>query len=162
MAPEDAPIPAPLVSAEQTVLPEWIDHNGHMNIAYYVVAFDLATDDAFGYFGLDDQYRAAHNCSTFTLELHVNYLREIMQGDVFRVHTTVLGVDAKRLHVFHEMFHAGTGELIATNENMFVHVDMENRRSAPFPDHTAAWLREIAAAHTSLPRHKNAGRAIGF
>ena len=24
-----------------TVLPEWIDHNGHMNVAYYVLAFDL-------------------------------------------------------------------------------------------------------------------------
>ncbi len=162
MDPEDTDIPAPLISTRRTVLPEWIDHNNHMNIAYYVVAFDLATDDAFSYFGLDDQYREETNCSTFTLELHVNYLREIMEGDAFTVHTTVLGVDAKRLHVFHEMLHADTGELVATNENMFVHVDMEKRRSAPFPDHIAARLRNIAAAHTSLPRHENTGRSIGF
>jgi len=162
MAPRDTDIPAPLVSVERTVLPEWIDHNGHMNIAYYVVAFDLATDDVFSYFGLDDQYRKETNFSTFTLELHVNYLREIMEGDMFLVHTTVLDVDAKRLHIFHGMFHADTRELVATNENMFVHVDMEKRRSTPFPDHTLARLRKIAAAHASLPRHQNTGRSIGF
>ncbi len=162
MTKENTDIPAPLVSVERTVLPEWIDHNGHMNIAYYVLAFDLATDDVFSYFGLDDQYREETNFSTFTLELHVNYLREVMEGDIFSVHTTVLGVDAKRLHIFHEMFHAGTGELVATNENMFVHVDMEKRRSTPFPDRTLARLREIVAAHASLPRHQNTGRSIGF
>lgn len=162
MTPRDNHIPAPLVSTERVVLPEWIDHNGHMNIAYYVVAFDLATDDAFDYFGLNDQYREEHNCSTFTLELHVNYLREVMEGDRFSVHITVLGVDAKRLHLFHEMFHAETGELVATNENMFVHVDMEQRRSTPFPEHIGCRLREIAAAHASLPRHENTGRSISF
>ncbi|NQV43377.1 MAG: thioesterase family protein [Rhodospirillales bacterium] len=162
MVTQDSPIPAPFVSEVRTVLPEWIDFNGHMNIAYYVVAFDLATDDAFNFFGIDDQHREKSNCSTFTLELHVNYLLEIMEGEPFLVHTTVLAVDAKRLHLFHEMFHAKTGELVATNEIMFVHVDMKKRRSTPFHDHILARLQEIAAVHASLPRPPNAGRSIGF
>ena len=162
MATKDSPIPAPFISETRTVLPEWIDFNGHMNIAYYVVAFDLATDDVFNFFGMDDRHREESNCSTFTLELHVNYLREIMEGESFLMHTTLLGVDAKRLHLFHEMFHAETGELVATNEIMFIHVDMNKRRSSPFPEHILAHLQEIAAVHASLPRHPNAGRSIGF
>lgn len=155
-------IPSPIISATRIVRPEWIDHNGHMNVAYYVLAFDLATDDAFDYFGIHHEYREEQGGSTFTLELHVNYLREIMEGDPFIVHSTLLGVDAKRLHLFHEMLHGETGEPVATNENMFVHVDMETRRSAPFPGHVLTHLKKIADAHATLPRHANAGRSIGF
>lgn len=162
MSEKDTDIPTPLISEIRTVLPEWIDFNGHMNIAYYVVAFDLATDDAFDFFGLTEQFRENSNSSTFTLELHVNYLLEIMEGESFSVHTTLLGADAKRLHLFHEMFHAETGELVATNENMFVHVNMEQRKSSPFPEDIANRLQKIAAAHASLPRHPNAGRSIGL
>ena len=155
-------IPAPLDQFRATVKPEWIDHNGHMNVAYYVLAFDYATDDAFRYFGIDDQYRDERGNSTFTLELHVNYHREIMEDEPFVVHSTLVGVDAKRLHLMHEMFHGETGELVATNENMFVHVDMEKRRSTTFPDDVLARLKHIADAHASLPRHSNTGRSIGF
>lgn len=162
MTEDNLDIPTPFISPERNVLPEWIDWNGHMNIAYYVVAFDLATDDVFNQLGIGDQYRQNSNFSTFTLELHVNYLREIVEGDPFSVQTIVLGVDAKRLHLFHSMYHGETGELVATNENMFVHVNMERRRSAPFPDHLLENLRAVAASHASLPRPDNAGRSIGF
>lgn len=166
MPSDDTKIPTPLVSAERTVRPEWIDLNGHMNVAYYVLAFDLATEDAFSHFGLTDHYRAEHKSSTFTLELHVNYLREILEGEAFVILTTILGVDTKRLHLFHAMHRAKpdgqAGEIVATNENMFVHVDMEKRASSPFPDFMLTRLRAAASAHASLPRHKNIGRNIGF
>ena len=67
----------PLSLYQGTVLPEWIDYNGHMNVAYYVLAFDHATDELFDYIGMDESYRAEQNCSMFTLELHVNYLAGI-------------------------------------------------------------------------------------
>ena len=160
MAKKDTP--APVLSKQRTVIQEWIDWNGHMNIAYYVVAFDLATGDAFEQFGIGNTYRETSNCSTFTLELHVNYLQEIMEGESFKIQTLVLGVDSKRLHLFHSMHHAKTGELIATNENMFVHVNMENRRSTPFPDPIQKHLRAIASEHAELSRPKTAGRSIGL
>lgn len=162
MAPKDTDIPTPFVAPVRTVKPEWIDWNGHMNIAYYVVAFDLATDDVFNFIGIGNGYRDESGFSTFTLELHVNYMREIMEGDPFTVHSAILGADAKRLHLFHTMYHGETGELVATNENMFVHVDMVKRRSAPFPDHIREHLSTIAEAHSGLPHPENAGRSIGF
>lgn len=162
MVPLDNEIPVPFVSQERKVLPEWIDWNGHMNIAYYVVAFDLATDDIFDYLGIGSQYRKESGHSTFTLELHVNYLQEVMEGEPFVVHSTVLGSDRKRLHLFHTMCHGKTGQVVATNENMFVHVNMTERRSAPYPQHILERLTAVAEAHKTLPRPENAGRSVGF
>ncbi len=158
----DADIPTPLESYRGQVLPEWIDFNGHMNVAYYVLAFDQATEAACDYFRLDETYRKTSQCSTFTLELHVNYHREILEGETFQVKSYLLGADAKRIHLFHEMYHAGSDELVATNENMMIHIDMQARRSTPFPAELRVWLETVAAAHAKIPRPANAGRSIGL
>lgn len=162
MCGSDTDYASPIVSYKGRVLPEWIDWNGHMNVAYYVVAFDLATDQLFDMLGIGKTYRKASNCSSFTLELHVNYLKEIKEDEEFQINSYILGVDAKRLHVFHEMTHAISGEQVATNENMFVHIDMEMRRSSPFPGDLLEKLQCIADSHGSLRRPTNAGRSIGF
>lgn len=162
MALSDTDIPAPLELHRDTVQPEWVDYNGHMNVAFYVLAFDHATDKALDYLGLDHAYRDRTNCSTFTLELHVNYLREVHEGDALSFKSYVLGVDHKRLHLFHEMYHETTGELSATNENMLIHIDMNVRRSAPYPDDIQAWMAKVAEAHAALPLPPQAGRAISM
>jgi acyl-CoA thioester hydrolase len=158
----DTEISSPIVSYRGRVLPEWIDWNGHMNVAYYVLAFDLATDNLFDELGIGKAYREHSGCSSFTLELHVNYLREIKQDEEFEVRSYILGVDTKRLHVFHDMIHAESGEQVATNENMLAHIDMGKRRSSPFPDHLREKMQAIADAHKTLERPANAGRSIGF
>ncbi len=153
---------SPIISYRGTVLPEWIDWNGHMNVAYYVMAFDLATDSLFDMLEIGSAYRKATDNSSFTMELHVNYLREIHEGEAFEISSYILGVDSKRLHIFHDMIHTETGEQVATNENMLVHIDMIKRRSSPYPDHLLEKLRGIAADHSRLKRPQNAGRSIGF
>ena len=95
---------------------EWIDYNGHMNLAYYVLAFDYATDAFLDYLGLTEEFRARRQASTFAAEIHVNYLRELHRGDNFRISTQLLGYDHKRIHYFHRLYHAGEGWLAATNE----------------------------------------------
>jgi len=155
-------IPSPFPSFQGTVLPEWIDWNGHMNIAYYVLAFDRGTDALFDFMGLNEQYRQQESCSVFTVELHVNYLREIKEGDAFKIVSHILGVDEKRVQVFHHMYHTPSSELVATNENMFVHIDMNTRRSSPFSETLRERIEIIAKAHASLPQPDNAGRGIGF
>src|SRR5271166_6219845 len=94
---------------EGVVLPEWIDANGHMNLAYYVVLFDQATDLLFDALGVGPAYRDATGNSTFTAETHTLYEREVRVGERVRVVPYLLGADAKRLHYFHEMFHAEDG-----------------------------------------------------
>src|SRR5665213_2371647 len=96
-----------LPQTEGSVLPEWIDANGHMNLAYYVVLFDLATDAIYDAIGVGQAYRDTTGGSTFTAETHTLYEREVRVGERVRITSHVLGVDAKRLHYFHEMFHAG-------------------------------------------------------
>ena len=99
-----------IVEHQDVVRPEWIDSNGHMNLAYYVVVFDLATDAMYRILGIGDDYRDATGNSCFTAETHTLYEREVRLGDRLLVKTSLLGADTKRLHYFHEMFHVESGE----------------------------------------------------
>jgi len=146
----------------ETVDPAWIDYNGHMNLAYYMLAFDHATDAFFDHIGLGIEYLKRNNCSTFTLEAHVTYERELMAGDPMRFETQLLDHDAKRLHYMHMMYHAEDGYLAATNELISLHVDMGKRRSAPMPAAVIERLERIAATHNQLPRPPQAGRVISL
>ena len=94
---------APLDVYRDVVRPEWIDHNGHMNVGYYLVVFDFATDEFFRWVGLDAAHRHAHAITTFCLEAHVTYHREVRSGDPLRFTTVLLGHDAKRIHYIHTM-----------------------------------------------------------
>ncbi|MBU2088956.1 MAG: thioesterase family protein, partial [Alphaproteobacteria bacterium] len=114
-----------------TVLPDWIDYNGHMNLAYYLVAFDQASDGFTDFIGLDRPYRAAHDSTIFVVEAHLTYARELVEAEAFRIETRVLGVDGRKLRLFQAMYRAGETEIAATNELMILHVDMRTRRSAP-------------------------------
>src|SRR5580700_8243441 len=96
----------PVIVHHDIVRPEWIDSNGHMNLAYYVVVFDLATDKLYAAMGIGDAYREATGNSCFTAETHTVYEREVHLGERLLVHTWLLGVDSKRLHYFHELFHS--------------------------------------------------------
>jgi acyl-CoA thioester hydrolase len=146
----------------ETVDLAWIDYNGHMNLAYYVLAFDHATDAFFDYIGLGEAYLENNECSTFTLEAHVTYDRELVAGDPMRFETQLLDHDAKRLHYMHMMYHAQEGYLASTNELISLHVDMVQRRSSPMPETVIERLDRIAAAHRALPRPHQAGRVISL
>jgi len=155
-------IDAPLRLYRTAVRPEWLDYNGHMNEAYYVLAFSHATDAFMDYAGQDAAYRARTNTSIYTLETHVMYLQEVSDGEEVRVETQLLGHDAKRYRLFHSMYRADGGELLATGEHMLLHVDMSGPKSAPFPPEIAERLAAIEAAHAGLPIPDQAGRAIAL
>ncbi len=121
---------APFDRYRATVLPEWIDENGHLNVGYYVVVFDYATDEFLDYIGLTRDYKDAHGVTTFTLEAHVTYQRELREGDPLRFTTQLLGFDAKGIHYTHEMRHADEGFLASTNELISIHVSQEAPRGA--------------------------------
>lgn len=149
-----------IVEHEDVVRPEWIDSNGHMNLAYYVVVFDLATDKLYKVLGIGDAYREATGNSCFTAETHTVYEREVRLGDRLHVHTWLLGADAKRLHYFHELFHSDSGERSAVQELMALHIDMRIRRVAPFPDEQRVALRDAVARYAPAQLPKGLGRRI--
>ena len=150
----------PVTRYEAIVRPEWIDSNGHMNLAYYVVVFDLATDAFYNALNLGDAYRAASGNSCFTAETHTLYEREVHLGDKVTVRTWLLGADSKRLHYFHEMFHVESGERSAAQELMALHIDMGIRRVAPFPAEQYGALRRAVEEFAPAVLPKGAGRKI--
>lgn len=151
-----------LCSDVKQVRDAWIDFNGHMNVGYYVVAFDEVSVEVLARLGLDETYRQTRQASTFALETHATYERELPPGAPYIVKTQLLDADHKRLHLFHEMFHAEEGWLAATNEVITMHIDMTQRRSAPFPPDVQEKIDALKAAHAGLPWPARQGRVIGI
>jgi len=141
--------PAPLRLHETTVAPEWVDYNDHLSEWAYLLVFGDAADAFFRYVGVDEAYRAAGH-SLYTAETHLHHLREARLGERLLLTLQLLGTDAKRLHIVHEMFNTG-GDRLAVGEQMLLHVDTRAGSVTPFPADLAARLRQIAAAHAALP-----------
>jgi acyl-CoA thioester hydrolase len=155
------PALAPFRLDDGAVRDEWIDHNGHMNVAFYHLAFDQAAGRFFRWLGLDQAYRSRHHASTFALEVHLNYLRELLRGERFAIEALLLSSDAKRLHYCMQMMRAESAEVVATYESLSVHVDLRTRRSAPMPQELQGQLQAVVRAHAAHPRPWQVGRAVG-
>lgn len=152
----------PVVEYQDVVRPEWIDSNGHLNLAYYVVVFDFATDALYKALDIGDAYREASGNSCFTAETHTLYEREVHLGDKLLVRAWLLGADTKRLHYFHEMFHVESGERSAVQELMALHIDMSIRKVAPFPPERCAALRDAVKTYAPATPPKGSGRRIAL
>ena len=143
-----------------TVQPEWIDFNQHMNVAYYVLAFDRGIDALWDTFGITQDYVSSEQGSTFAVECHVTYQRELHEGDPYIITTQVLGYDTKRIHQFQRLYHARDGFLSATCEWMNLHVDLDSRRVSPWPAEILARIEAYARAQPAQPRPDEAGRIM--
>jgi len=142
------------------VLPEWIDVNGHMNVAYYVLAFDLGVDALWERFGITEDHIRSTASSTFAVESHVLYRRELKEADPYIVTAQILAYDEKRIHQFQRMYHAEQGFLAATAEWMNLHVDLSTRRVAAWPAKILAGIRQAAEAQGDWPYPADAGRTM--
>lgn len=143
-----------------TVLPEWIDINGHMNVAYYVLAFDRGIDALWARFGITDEHIQTQGSSTFAVESHLLYRRELQVNDPFIVTAQILAYDEKRIHQFQRMYHAEDGYVAATAEWMNLHVDMSTRRVAPWPAKILDAIRHIVAGQGDRPYPEDVGRTM--
>jgi len=155
-------IPAPYDRYQGEVLAEWIDINGHMNLAYYTVLFDYATDLLFESIGIGQSYKRTTNHGTFVVETHNIYERELLVGERVRVVSQIIGADGKRLHLAHQMFRVADGERAATQELMFLSIDLAKRRVVPFLGDAQTRVAAAAAVHAGLPRPPWLGRHISL
>jgi acyl-CoA thioester hydrolase len=126
------------------------------------VLFDYATDALFDAIGIGRQYKDSTSNGTFVVETHNLYERELLLGDRVRVSTQILGMDGKRMHLAHEMFMVANGQRAATQELMYLHVDLRARRVVPFPEGVREQVAAAAAAHDDLPRPDWVGRRIAM
>jgi acyl-CoA thioester hydrolase len=154
--------PTPFLSSVMQIEPQWIDYNGHLNMAYYNVMFDRAVDQLWLQLGIGPTYMKERHGSTFTAECHVRYLREIHLGDPVQIAILLVEADEKRIHTFQELRHATEGWVSATSENMSVHINMDLRKTAPFPADIRARIEAVAQAHSAVPRPEGIGRKIAM
>lgn len=153
---------APIARWRERVLPEWLDYNGHMNVAYFVLIFDHGTDEFYPLIGLGKPYRSRTGKSTFAVETHITYQKELSVGEEVLVTTQLLGYDNKRIHYFHTMWHAEKKVQMATLEQLALHVDLTTRRVEPMPDESQRLLAEMWETHAALPKPKELGSVMGI
>ncbi|MBK1660335.1 thioesterase family protein [Paracraurococcus ruber] len=139
MTETEPPLPPPLAR----VRPDWVDNNGHMNMGFYLVVFDIATDQLWPRLGLGAPFRA-RNLGTFAAETWVSYVREVTEGMPLSCTNEVLAYDAKRLLAVHRMHHAEEGWLAAENEVLYLCVDLGIRRVTTWPDDVLARFAGLA------------------
>lgn len=145
-----------------SIQPEWIDYNGHLNMAYYMVLFDIGSDTVFAKLGMGPDYAATRKMTTYTGEAHICYLREVHQTMPIISRLRMLDCDAKRMHTYQELVHAEEGWTAASCEMITLHIDQAGPRVAPFPDDIAARVFELAQSHKAAPRPERAGRTIAI
>lgn len=153
---------APFVSSTFRPKPEWIDENGHLNMAYFNVIFEKGLDEALMQLGLTPEYYASGRGTIFVGEAHLRYRREVKLGMAVRVTLQLIDYDEKRLHFYMEMRHANEGWLACTSEVMMLHVDPSERRVAPFPTEILNEIAVMKSAHASLPKPEGLGSQIGI
>lgn len=153
---------APFTSPLLAVRPEWTDYNGHLNMAYYHVLFDMAVDLMLGELGLGPQAAAASGSTIFTVQAQIHYLRELHAGAQVIVNTVLIDCDGKRLHYVQTMRQTDSDVISAVTENIVLHVDLRSRRAAPWPPETAQCLNAAVAAHAALSRPEQVGRKVAL
>lgn len=142
------------------VLPEWLDYNGHMNVAYYSLAFDLAGEAFVKAAGMGEEYTRRTQNSWMVLEAHITYQNEATLGDRLRVESRTLDCNAKCAHLYQEMYRDDL--LLSTQEQLVLHVSLVTRRGAPFEEEVRANFERLRELQAALPRPDWIGRRIGI
>jgi acyl-CoA thioesterase FadM len=138
----------------------WVDANGHMMDGYYAVAFGEASWVVQDYLGMDASYRDATQSTLYTVEAHLLYLRELKAGERFVVESQILGVDRKRLRLFHRMKAEDGAFDAATMELMLLHFNQATQRTVAFPESILDQLQAVTAAHQTVAWPPEAGRQV--
>lgn len=159
----DGPYDAPVKIGPRKVSADWIDYNGHMNVAYYTMAFDQAVDVFLEeHLGIGETFAAREKMGPYALQAHIHYLGELLEGEAFTVEIILHEQDARRMHLVMVMKKADTGAISAVCEQVLMNVDLTARRSAPYPDWAQARLAAMQAGHAGITRPPQMGQPIGF
>jgi carnitine 3-dehydrogenase len=160
--PEAAPDESRVLTLKRTqVASEWVDYNGHMTEHRYLQVFGETTDALLGHIGVDGAYLASGR-SYYTVETHIMHLAEVRGGENLHVTTQLLGADEKRLHVFHRLYRSRDETLLASAEQMLLHVNSTESKACAAEPVVLANIRRLAAAHAGLPKPESAGRHVSM
>ncbi|MGO3984792.1 thioesterase family protein [Pseudomonas sp. SAS7] len=151
-----------LITYRTPVQKDWVDYNGHLRDAFYMLIFSYATDALMERIGLDADSRGQSGNSLFTLEAHINYLHEVKLGSEVWVQTQIIGFDRKRLHLYHTLHRADFEDALAASEQMLLHIDLAGPKSAPFTQKTEAALQSLLDSQMDMASPEHVGRVMRF
>ncbi len=155
-------IPAPFED-RLTVQAEWLDPNGHMNVAFYLRAVDDGSNAFFDDIGLGWGYTQGGVGSIFVTGCNVDFRQELFAGNRLRVTTQLIDASHKLIHCYAELFNEDDGYLAATCETLYMHIAFATRRSAPIPTSAQQRLTQILSAHQALlGTPATLGRSLGI
>ena len=154
-------IPAPYEDF-LVVKPQWLDANGHMNVAFYMSAFDDGGEVFFRDPGIGWDYTNDGVGSVFIVNCKLDFHRELFRDDKLRITTQLVDVSSKLLHTYQCIYHAESEYLAASAEMLFMHIEFSQRKSAPMPETAQQRLSEILAVHKKMPRPPGLGQTIGI
>jgi acyl-CoA thioester hydrolase len=153
----------PTIIYSTEIKPEWLDYNNNMNVAYYVLVFDLAFEQLLLSLGLGEEAANTTGISTMALESHITYDQEVSLGQGVEIQMQLVDHDHKRMHLYFEMYVKGSsGYLASTLEQISMCVDLNERKSASFTDEVMANIKILSQQQSHLERPGNIGRKIGI
>jgi len=161
--------PAHLASAHDglpvhrtAVIDDWVDHNGHMNVAAYLTAFDAAICRFSTRCGIGPDRIAETGKTVFVSQANIVYRHELHRGSLIQVYLRILDLGTDRLHVYMTMHDEEHGYLAAANEQLLVCVSMQTRRPAPFSANVDEAFKAIFESQKDFPAPRYAGRIISL
>tara|TARA_Y100000813_G_C24031098_1_gene289874 strand:+ start:147 stop:614 length:468 start_codon:yes stop_codon:yes gene_type:complete len=125
------------------IIKEWIDYNGHMNMAYYVLIFDQAWENILNKFQMGGEKAEESKRTTMVVETRTTYDSEVKEGDEVEVYVSYFDHDKKRLHLKCEMYEKKTKKLSATMENLSLYIDLDKRKVTEFEDEKVKIMDEF-------------------
>lgn len=124
-----------VITHRGTVYPWQCDHNGHMNVMWYVGKFDEATWCLFADLGITPEYLRNAGCGMVAAEQHLHYKKELVAGDTLEIRSTLISVTRKSVSFEHSMRRNGEQAVAASAALVGVHIDAASRRACALPDH---------------------------
>lgn len=154
---------SPSIIYSTEIKPEWLDYNNHMNVAYYVLIFDLAFEELLLSLGLGEKIAKTTGISTMILESHITYDQEVSLGQDVEIRMQLVDHDHKCMHLYFEMYVKGDrGYLASTLEQISLCVDLNKRKSISFPEEVMTKIKFLSQQQAHLGRPQNIGRKIGI
>jgi acyl-CoA thioesterase FadM len=155
---EQAASAAPFAAYRTPVREEWLDYNGHLHDASYAIVLSEANEELFEALGLSADYRRDHAASMFTVEYHIRYLGECGPDAELTAATVLVDADARKMRLSTELF--ADGELVATGESFYLHVDTDAGKVTPMPEDRRLAVEQLREAHATLPRPAHLGLGV--
>ena len=114
------------------IIKEWTDYNGHMNLSYYILVFDIGAEVILSKFKMGEHSAKTTKKSTMVVETHTTYNQEVKEGDEVDVFISYFDHDNKRLQYKLEMYDKVKNTLSATTEILALYIDLNIRKVTEF------------------------------